>query len=29
LPEVTTEAIKKAVAGLARDGFFESLKNSA
>jgi hypothetical protein len=28
LPEVTTQAIKNAVAGLARDGFFESLKNA-
>jgi hypothetical protein len=27
LPEVTTEAIKMAVAGLARDGFFQHLKN--
>jgi hypothetical protein len=29
LPEVTTAAITKAVAGLARDGFFQFLKNSA
>ena len=28
LPEVTTEAIKKAVEGLARNGFFQHLKNS-
>jgi len=28
LPEVTTEAIKTAVAGLAKDGFFQQLKNS-
>jgi hypothetical protein len=28
LPEVTTEAVKKAVEGLARDGFFRSIKNS-
>ena len=27
LPEVSTEAIKKAVDGLARDGFFQHLKN--
>ncbi len=27
LPEVTTEAIKTAVAGLARDGVFQGLKN--
>src|SRR5579864_2035474 len=29
LPEVTTEAIKKAVEGLARDGYFQHVKNSA
>ena len=29
LPEVTTAAIKKAIAGLARDGFFQHLKNVA
>jgi hypothetical protein len=29
LPEVTTEGIRKAVEGLARDGFFQHLKNSA
>ena len=29
LPEVTTEAIKTAVEGLARDGFFQHSKNSA
>lgn len=29
LPEVTTEAIKKAVEGLARDGFFQHLKSFA
>jgi hypothetical protein len=29
LPQVTTEAIKKAVEGLARDGFFQSLKPCA
>jgi len=29
LPEVTTEAIKMAVEGLARDGFFQQVKNSA
>ena len=29
LPEITTEAIKKAVEGLARDGYFEHLKTSA
>jgi hypothetical protein len=29
LPEVTTDAIKKAVEGLARNGFFQHLKNSA
>jgi hypothetical protein len=28
LPEVTTESIKKAVEGLARDGYFQHLKNS-
>jgi len=28
LPEVSTEAIKKAVEGLARDGFFQHLKNA-
>jgi hypothetical protein len=26
IPEVTTEGIRKAVAGLARDGFFQHLK---
>jgi hypothetical protein len=29
LPEVNTEAIKKAVEGLARDGFFQHLKDLA
>jgi hypothetical protein len=29
LPEVTTEAIKKAVDGLVRDGFFNLLKNAS
>lgn len=28
LPEVSTEAIKKAIDGLARDGFFQHLKSS-
>lgn len=27
LPEVTTEAIRKAVTGLAADGFFQQLRN--
>jgi hypothetical protein len=27
LPEVTTEAIRKAIEGLAKDGFFQHLKN--
>jgi hypothetical protein len=29
LPEVTTDTIKNAVEGLARDGFFQQLKNTA